>query len=202
MGEKNGKEDVITTRRNQLIRAAYRVVGEKGYYNFTVKDIAREAGLSTGLVHYYFKDKQELLLNLLKEMNKDLREYLDRALDRSRDPREKLGIYLDQAFELVIREKEYISILFDFWTQISRNPRMRKANIRLFQSYRDRCAGILREGVESGFFREIDIGYTTAYIVSLIQGMIIQYVIDRDVFDYREYTERIKSAVIEMVNKS
>ncbi len=202
MSEKNGKEDVIATRRNQLTRAAYRVVGEKGYYNITVKDIAREAGLSTGLVHYYFKDKQELLLNLLKEMNRDLRLYLDRALDRSRDPEEKLGIYLDQAFELVIREKDYISILFDFWTQISRNQRMRKANTRLFQSYRDRCAGILREGVESGSFREIDIDYTTAYIVSLMQGMIIQYVIDNDVFDYREYTERIKSAVIEMVKKS
>ncbi len=42
----------------QLTAAAYRVVSRKGYYNFTIKDIAREAGLSTGLVHYYFKDKQ------------------------------------------------------------------------------------------------------------------------------------------------
>ncbi len=61
--------DISKMRRSQLTKAAYKVVGRKGYYNFTIRDIAREAGLSAGLVHYYFKDKQDLLLNLLKEMN-------------------------------------------------------------------------------------------------------------------------------------
>ena len=59
------KSDLINLRRSQLTKAAYKVVGQKGYYDFTIKDIAREAGLSTGLVHYYFKNKEDLLLTLL-----------------------------------------------------------------------------------------------------------------------------------------
>ena len=117
--------DIINLRRTQLTAAAYRVVSRKGYYNFTIKDIAREAGLSTGLVHYYFKDKQELLFTLLKEMNNNLRVYLNRALAKSDDPREKLSIFLDQAFNLVEREKDYFHVLIDFWTQINHNERIR-----------------------------------------------------------------------------
>jgi AcrR family transcriptional regulator len=199
LSDKKQKEDVIKTRRGQLTRAAYRAVGEKGYYNITVRDIARKAGLSTGLVHYYFKDKQELLLTLLKEMNKKLSTSLAVALEGTADPEKKLGIYLDQALDLVMKEKEYFPVLFDFWTQISRNRRMKKANIKLFQSYRNECAAILREGIESGVFREMDVEYITAHIVSLVQGIIIQYVIDNNAFDYREYAGRIKSGIMEMV---
>jgi AcrR family transcriptional regulator len=201
LGEKKQKEDMINTRRSQLIRAAYMVVGEKGYYNITVRDIARKAGLSTGLVHYYFKDKQELLLTLLKEMNKKLSTSLAEALKGTDDPEGKLGIYLDQALGLVMKEKEYFPVLFDFWTQISRNRRMRKANIKLFQSYRDECAVILREGIESGVFREMDVEYITTYIVSLVQGIIIHYITDNNAFDYRDYTGRMKSEIMKMVNK-
>ncbi len=185
------KDDVINLRRAQLTRAAYRVVGSKGYYNFTIRDIAEDAGLSTGLVHYYFKDKQELLINLLKDMNHNLKKYLSDALAVSNDPMEKLEIFISQAFNLVKTEKAYFYILFDFWTQINRNERMRRANIRLFQSYRDECSSILKEGVRTGVFRSIDIEYTTVYIISLIQGLIIQYVIDRSAFSYDEYTGKI-----------
>ena len=80
-----------------MTKAAYKVVGQKGYYDFTIKDIAREAGLSTGLVHYYFKNKEDLLLTLLKEMNADLKFYLNKALSVLADPRDKLLAFCDQA---------------------------------------------------------------------------------------------------------
>ena len=47
--------DIGIMRRSQLTKATYKVVSRKGYYNFTIKDIAKEAGLSAGLVHYLFQ---------------------------------------------------------------------------------------------------------------------------------------------------
>jgi len=139
--------NVIELRRNQLTRAAYKVVSRKGYYNFTVRDIAKEAGLSTGLVHYYFKNKDDLLVSVLRVMNENLRSYLAKALEQIEDPKEKIIIFMDEAFHLVEREKEYFHVLIDFWTQINHNERMRKANIKLYQSYRAECAKIIQEGI-------------------------------------------------------
>lgn len=193
--------DISRMRRGQLTKAAYKVVGRKGYYNFTIRDIAREAGLSAGLVHYYFKDKQDLLLNLLKEMNSNLKYFLNKALMELTDPADKLLAFCDQAFDLVEKEKDYFYVLIDFWTQINHNTRIRQANIKLFQSYRDECAAILTEGVEKGVFVEMDIKFTATVIISLIQGTIIQYVIDNGAFNYGEYTKRIKDQIITLVKK-
>jgi TetR/AcrR family fatty acid metabolism transcriptional regulator len=200
MGEKSNN-DIINLRRSQLTKAAYNVVSKKGYYNFTIKDISKESGLSTGLVHYYFKNKQHLMLNLIREMNKNLKKYLNNGLSRSEDPVEKLKIYVTQAFELVMNEKNYFFVFIDFLSQVNRSERMRKANIRLIESYREECSRILKEGVEKGVFKEIDIKYVTTVIISLIQGMIIQYVIDNDSFEYSEYTKRVIEQIFDMVLK-
>ncbi|MEJ5360484.1 MAG: TetR/AcrR family transcriptional regulator [Spirochaetota bacterium] len=189
--------NIIEVRRNQLTRAAYKVVSKKGYYNFTVRDIAKEAGLSTGLVHYYFKNKDDLLVSVLRVMNENLSFYLAKALEQKHDPKDKLIIFIDEAFHLVEREKEYFHVLIDFWTQINHNERMRKANIKLYQSYRAECSKIIKEGIEKKIFKDVDVEYTATMIVAFVQGLIIQYIIDPDAFDYAEYNKKIKEQIIQ-----
>ncbi|HOX16132.1 MAG TPA: TetR/AcrR family transcriptional regulator [Smithellaceae bacterium] len=200
MNERN-KNDLVNLRRAQLTRAAYKVVGEKGYNEFTIKDIAVEAGLSTGLVHYYFKNKEELLFTLLKEMNANLKNNLNRALTVLEEPQDKLLAFCNEAFDLLNKEKAYFSVIIDFWSQISRNKRIRQANIKLFQSYRDEITAILKEGAAKGVFMTVDVQLTSVIIVSLIQGTIIQYVIDHEAFDYLEYTAKIKEQIFSIVMK-
>jgi TetR/AcrR family transcriptional regulator, fatty acid metabolism regulator protein len=195
------KSDIINLRRNQLTRAAYKVVGQKGYYDFTIRDIAREAGLSTGLVHYYFKNKEDLLLNLLKEINKNMLVILNRSISTADDPREKLNIFMKQAFDLVENEKDYFYIVIDFWTQVNKNERMKRANIKLFKSYRDEVSKILKEGVDRGVFVKMDVEFTSAVIISIIQGLIIQYVIDNNAFNYEEFSKKVMKHVNDLVSK-
>lgn len=199
MNDRN-RNDILNLRRSQLTKAAYQVVSKKGYYNFTIKDIANEAGLSTGLVHYYFKDKQDLLLTLLKEINSNVRHLLDMEIRESSDPREKLDIFITQAFNIVEKEQSYFYVLLDFWTQLNHNERMRNAIRKLYESYRRVCSGILSEGVEAGFFKkDMDVHYTATMIVSMIQGTIIQYVIDPGSFNYGDFTTKIKNQVIQEI---
>lgn len=200
MNEKT-KNDIINLRRSQLTKATYKVVGKKGYYDFTIKDIAKEAGLSTGLIHYYFKNKEDLLLNLLREMNRNLMSVLNKSINQLSNPVEKLNSFLTQAFNLVNTEKDYFYVVIDFWTQVNRNERMKKANVKLFNSYRDECSKILKEGVESGSFIEMDINFISALIISIIQGLIIQYVIDSNAFVYNEYSALAMKQINDLVLK-
>jgi len=199
--EERKTNDISEMRRSQLVKAAYRVVSRKGYYNFTIKDIAKESGLSSGLVHYYFKDKQDLLLNLLKEININIKSYLNNELVKTQNPLNKLIAYIDQAFSLAEKEEEYFYVLIDFWTQAKHNPRMRQANSRLLKSYRDECAAILEEGISIGMFREMDVAFTSTAIVSAIQGTIVQYILDNDAFNYETYTTKIKEYITSLIMK-
>lgn len=61
--------------RNAILRAARKRVIEAGYANLNVRDIAREAGVNHALIGYHFHGKQQLVLAVLDEAN---RELLDR----------------------------------------------------------------------------------------------------------------------------
>lgn len=58
-------ERMATDTRNKILEAAFSVLSREGYENTSIKQIAEEAGVAQGLVHYYFKSKQRLVLEVL-----------------------------------------------------------------------------------------------------------------------------------------
>src|SRR5215813_9607106 len=69
--------------RERLIAAGYTLLSEKGFEATTVKEIARLAGVSPGLFHYYFASKDELLLAVLYEAGVRYKEQLQHDLQRA-----------------------------------------------------------------------------------------------------------------------
>jgi len=61
--------------RTKILEAAFAVLSRDGYENVSIKDIAEEAGVAQGLVHYYFKSKQQLVLAVLFEVCKKMDVY-------------------------------------------------------------------------------------------------------------------------------
>lgn len=58
---------MVEDRREQIIDAALLIFAEKGFARATNRDIAQQAGITTGLIYYYFKSKEELLRAALEE---------------------------------------------------------------------------------------------------------------------------------------
>ncbi len=58
---------VVEDRREQIMNAALRVFAQKGFARATNRDVAREAGITTGLIYYYFESKEDLLRAVLEE---------------------------------------------------------------------------------------------------------------------------------------
>src|SRR5258708_16776644 len=57
---------VVEDRRDQIMDAAMRVFAQKGFMKATNKDIAREAGITPGLIYYYFESKEALLKAIIE----------------------------------------------------------------------------------------------------------------------------------------
>ena len=53
-------------KKNRIIQAGYELFSEIGYYGTNTQDIAKRAGVSTGIVYGYFKDKRDILICVLK----------------------------------------------------------------------------------------------------------------------------------------
>lgn len=55
-------------RRAEIVSALQAVMAQHGYEKATIQAIAKAAGLAPGLIHYHFKNKQEILLSLVKTL--------------------------------------------------------------------------------------------------------------------------------------
>lgn len=52
-------------KKNKIVHAGYELFSEVGYYSTNTAQIAKRAGVSTGIVYGYFKDKHDILLEVL-----------------------------------------------------------------------------------------------------------------------------------------
>lgn len=81
---------LVEERRAQIVRAAVKLFSAKGYYTTTIQQIAREAGVSTGLVYQYFRDKDDILLLALMLVLDSYEQEIPRELQGIEHPVERL----------------------------------------------------------------------------------------------------------------
>ena len=60
------RKSVQDERRQQILEALHRCLLVKPFDQTSIKDIATEAGLNHGMLHYYFKSKEDILLNYIE----------------------------------------------------------------------------------------------------------------------------------------
>jgi len=85
-------------RRRQLIDATIVSIHEYGLADTTVTRIAKKAGVSPGIVHHYFADKDELLFETMRVMLEDLRCQAVNRLKGATTPRERVFAIIDASF--------------------------------------------------------------------------------------------------------
>jgi AcrR family transcriptional regulator len=85
---------LVEERRGQILRAAVKLFSDKGYYTTTISQIAREAGMSTGLIYQYFGDKDDILLLSLKLVLETYEREIPPRLEGVKHPVERLCMAL------------------------------------------------------------------------------------------------------------
>lgn len=91
MPRKSNTED----RRAQIVAAMLIVVAAKGYEKATIQEIARQAGLAPGLVHYHFRDKREILIALAKHLSDYVSQRYSTLAEGAATTTERLKAYLE-----------------------------------------------------------------------------------------------------------
>ncbi len=78
-------------RRRQIVAGLLAVMAKQGFEKASVAEIARAAHLTTGLIHYHFHNKQEILLVLIERLAANFRERVQHRRDQaSAAPRDQL----------------------------------------------------------------------------------------------------------------
>ena len=104
--------DLVRDRREQLIRAAIKVFGEKGFHQTTVRDIGRAARLTQGTIYNYVRSKEDILFLVCDRVVTEYQDSVRRALSANGDATERLGAALRGIVSVMIERQATILLLY------------------------------------------------------------------------------------------
>ncbi len=102
LNQQAGAEAAGPGRREQLITAAARVIGEKGYERASLHEICAAAGILPGSLYYHFKSKEDLFIKVHAEGFRQLNDAVDRAIAAQSDPWRRLEAACAAHLELLV----------------------------------------------------------------------------------------------------
>jgi AcrR family transcriptional regulator len=174
-------------RREQIVRATVRCLAREGYTRLTMKKVAREAGVSQGILHYYFADKRAILAATLGTVTRDLDRRVAAAQSRTgRDPAARLRALVRACLETAARRPELWVVFLEFWGEMMHDRRLRELNADVYVRTRRVIARLIAEGIRAGRFRAVDPARAAAVVLGVVDGVSLQLTFDPEAFGVAE----------------
>jgi AcrR family transcriptional regulator len=178
----------------QLMRAALKLIGERGYQGMSLAAIGEEAGYSRGLVHERFGSKAGLLWVLVKRILRVWNQERRARSDASHFGIDALCDIVDNHRRAIERDegiRAFYAILFEVLGPI---PQVLPEFQKLHREFRADIEQSLRAGVAAGAIRpDIDVQAQAVILLGVLRGIAIQWLLERDAFPLEATYEAVKS---------
>jgi AcrR family transcriptional regulator len=168
-------------KAQRIIDAMRESVAKRGAAGSTFEHVAREAGVSRGLLHYYFGTKERLLVEVVRRDSEIRVARLDEPLANAETADDVIDILLASLTDLIANEPAFFLLLYELFSAGRRNPEIQREVGQLFDRTRSHVAEILeakeREGVLSLRYEADAI---VAYLFAVADGFALQALSDTE----------------------
>jgi TetR/AcrR family transcriptional regulator, fatty acid metabolism regulator protein len=179
-------------RRRLLLDAAVKVFARKGYHDSRVEDIAREAGVSHGLLYHYFSSKEEVLETIFRQTWSQMLEAV-REVEESREPARvqvrKVAAIVLRSWE---RDADLIRVLV---REITRSPHLQR-EVEEIEAAFAALERIVKRGQREGEFRaDVDARLAARVLYGALEQILTSWVMDRPPRGHNEVTVAERTVV-------
>jgi TetR/AcrR family transcriptional regulator, transcriptional repressor of bet genes len=186
-------------RRESILRAAFVVAARERLGGVTVRAVAEQARVSTGLVFFYFESKDALLEALLGWILQHtlVAGELPSVVRFSGSPAERMLAVLRRDVERLPRQRERVELFFDYWVLGTRQPAIRRMIRAALDRYRDAFVPLARDIVAASpqFWGSVTAEALATVAASFVEGCALRVVLDPDTFDVDTYMATLATLV-------
>jgi AcrR family transcriptional regulator len=140
-------------RKSELVEIAYRLIAQNGLEGFRIRQVAAEAGIDNGTLHYHFPSKEALILGVVDYLMEDLRN--NRAVGKDAEPSalDELRLEFADIRWRLRRTPEQFIVLSDLAVRSWRDPVVAKIFRKLDDGWHAHLVALLERGIQQGIFR-------------------------------------------------
>lgn len=152
------EERLDVRRRRELVEAAITCICAHGLSGTTVAKVSQAAGLSPGIVNFYFQSKDALLLATLRYVAEEFERRRREAIrGAGEDPVRQLQALIDSAFDPAVCNARWVAVWLAFWGEArARDDYMRVCGKR-DATYMRETVALFERIAEEGGYRELDV---------------------------------------------
>lgn len=162
----------VEKRRHQIVAAATELFSNQGFYKTTIKDIAQRAGISTGLVYLYVREKEDVLLLVLLQVVDAYAQEIPRAMEGVADPLDRLVRAVIAYCRVVDRHRAATVLAYRSTKSLSPDRR------ELIQQRETETNEIIADAIalcmKKGLIRKLNIDVLTYQIVLVAHGWALK----------------------------
>lgn len=179
VGAARGNLDSEKARR--IVEAMRTSVGTRGAAGSTFDQVAREAGVSRGLLHYYFGSKERLLVEVVRHDCDVRMAAIEASLATASSADAIVRILVEALEELVERDPGAFALVFEMFTASRQNDELGEAMAELYRRVRDQIAGMLRGKRDEGVVElRGEPESVAAMLIAMADGLALQMISDPD----------------------
>jgi TetR/AcrR family transcriptional regulator len=173
--------DLHNPPKERIYRSAKKEFSERGYSGARMSGIARRASVNKALIHYYFKDKENLYLEVLRRIfagtksDSSIPDYLG---TRDLAPSQKLYICIYFIVNIFLKATDPDALKIIFWEVSEGGKNLDSLMMEYTVPWHKVLVGVVREGVEKKEFETPDPLLTVMSIISFMSN----YVINKEIY--------------------
>ncbi len=188
------RPSVEAQRREEVLEATCEIIAEVGFRNVRVSDVAKRAGISTGVVHYYFGTKEQMLDDAFRFAVQQARQRSLESIAGVSSARDRLYAVLDVQLPTDETDREW-PLWLHLWAEALMRPPLQELNRASYENWIALIEGIIVEGQGTGEFRKVSAHDVTLQLLTMIDGLVIQATLGAKDLDARRVRELVHSFV-------
>ncbi len=171
-------------KAKRIVDAMRDSVARRGAAGSTFEHVAREAGVSRGLLHYYFGTKERLLVEVVRRDTELRIARLDELLAEAKSVDDVLDALVSSLTDLIENEPDVFLLIFELFSAGRRKPEIQEEVGRLFAHTRSHVADVLRAKEREGVLSlRFDADAVVSFLLALGDGFALQALSDRELDD-------------------
>jgi len=145
-----GSRSLPGGKAQRIVEAMRRSVARRGTAGSTFDHVSREAGVSRGLLHYYFGTKEQLLVEAVRRDCELRLELLERQLSTAQTADDFIDLMAQNLQETVRLDPDFVTLVFELFTLSRRNEDIAVEYAELMRRTREQVAGMLADAQQEG----------------------------------------------------
>lgn len=165
----------------KILLTAFECLSTKGYANVTMRNIADEAGVALSQLTYYYKNKENLFMEVINMMTEQYLNEMETTLAAAADPAEKILSFASFFRKLITDKPNLLRLFIDFTAQALWIPSFRERLNNLFTaSTKIIEKNLPADAVDSGSTSENTPEYLSRLLFGALFGTSIQIILNSD----------------------